>query len=301
LKHGDSVRGVALLWNHRAVGAGQAEEGDARAETRLGKRRHDGYEISGTDGEIAVRIGIRAVRVRLEQRLHDGCRVGEVDSTIAVGITHDREERAREDNLAGHPEEETSEPSLPRADFCTRQGQSRDTMPTLPTGVNQETLAAPVTGGVEAHDEERRLMARKAGMSGPQSTTEVLARLQANMKDLQREAEAALSRTRKQASQLISKDQKRALDRLLAQAQSLRSDLEKRARRASRDVESQADRLVSTLEKEATKRLRPLLERLELPSRAEVRTLAKRIAELEKKLKTEPAVGDKGSDNEPQP
>lgn len=132
-------------------------------------------------------------------------------------------------------------------------------------------------------------MVKKAGTAPQLQTSEVLARLQANMKDLQRDAETVLTRTRKQAAQLISKDQKRAIDRLLSQARSLRSDLEKRARRASRDVEAQAHRLATSVEKEATKRLRPLLERLDLPSREEVRSLAKRVALLEKKLRQEPA------------
>ncbi len=140
---------------------------------------------------------------------------------------------------------------------------------------------------------------KKAGMAQQSQTSEVLARLQANMKDLQRDADIVLTRTRKQATRLISKDQKRAMDRLLTQAQTLRSGLEKRARRASRDVEAQAHRLVATIEKEATKRLRPLLERLDLPTRDEVRNLAKRVAQLEKKLKHEPAAPTSEPNQEP--
>jgi hypothetical protein len=66
----------------------------------------------------------------------------------------------------------------------------------------------------------------------------------------------------------------------------LRTDLEKRAQRASKDVESRAERLLSTLEKEATRRMGPLLKRLDLPSRNEVRGLSKRIARLERLLTT---------------
>lgn len=129
-------------------------------------------------------------------------------------------------------------------------------------------------------------MAKKAGRAeAAQPTSEVLARLQVNMKSLQRDAEALLKRTRTQAAEIISKDQQRALDRLLRQAQALRDDLEQRTRRASQDVEAQADRLLATIEKEATKRIRPFLERLDLPSRAEVRSLGKRVARLEKKLR----------------
>jgi len=129
-------------------------------------------------------------------------------------------------------------------------------------------------------------MAKKAGKSiTPQPTSEVLARLQSNMKTLQNDAEALLKRTRTQAAEIISKDQQKALDRLLRQAQSLRDDLEQRARRATHDVEAQAERLLGTIEKEAAKRIRPFLERLDLPSRAEVRNLAKRVARLESKLR----------------
>ena len=126
---------------------------------------------------------------------------------------------------------------------------------------------------------------RKIAASKPQ-TSQVLSRLQGNLKRLQRDAETLLGRTRKQASQLISRDQKRALDRLFGQAQRLRSDLEKRAQRASKDVEARAERFLSTLEKEAGKRLEPLLRRLDLPSRQEVHSLSRRIGQLERRLRS---------------
>jgi len=125
---------------------------------------------------------------------------------------------------------------------------------------------------------------RKAATRKPQSN-EVLSRLQANMKRLQRDTEGLLGRTRKRAANLISRDQRRAVDRLFNQAQRLRSDLEKRAQRASRDVESRAERFLSTLEKEAAKRLGPLLRRLDLPSRQEIHNLSRRIGQLERRVK----------------
>jgi len=78
------------------------------------------------------------------------------------------------------------------------------------------------------------------------------------------------------------------LERLLRQAQRLRTDLEKRAQRASRDVEMRTERFLATLETEASKRLRPILRRLNVPSREEVRTLSRRIAELERRMKARP-------------
>jgi polyhydroxyalkanoate synthesis regulator phasin len=127
-------------------------------------------------------------------------------------------------------------------------------------------------------------MAKHKGSSRKPAATQVLNRLQDNMKRLQHEAEDLLKRTQKEATSLISRDQRRALDRLFSQAQRLRTDLEKRAQRASKDVESRAERLLSTLEKEAGRRMGPLLKRLDLPSRNEIRALSKRIARLEREL-----------------
>jgi inorganic triphosphatase YgiF len=128
-------------------------------------------------------------------------------------------------------------------------------------------------------------MAKKKPARSKMQTSQVLARLQSNMKNLQRDAEALLSRTRKKAEQLISRDQKRAVERLLDQAKRLRVDFEKRARQASKQVESRAQRLVTTAEKEASKRLEPLLKRLDLPTRAELQGLSRRIAQLEKRAR----------------
>lgn len=127
-------------------------------------------------------------------------------------------------------------------------------------------------------------MAKRKTNSRKPATNQVLTRLQGNMKRLQQDAEDLLKRTQKEATSLISRDQRRALDRLFSQAQRLRTDLEKRAQRASKDVESRAERLLSTLEKEAGRRVGPLLKRLDLPSRSEIRTLTKRVTRLERQL-----------------
>ena len=125
---------------------------------------------------------------------------------------------------------------------------------------------------------------RRTASSKPQ-TSQVLSRLQGNVRKLQRDAEGLLGRTRKQATHLITRNQKRVLDRLFSQAQRLRTDLEKRAQRASKDVESRAERFLSTLEKEASKRLVPLLRRLDVPSRQEVHSLSRRIGQLERRVR----------------
>ncbi|MBI3783655.1 MAG: phasin family protein [Deltaproteobacteria bacterium] len=128
-------------------------------------------------------------------------------------------------------------------------------------------------------------MAKKRASAKTGMTTQVLDRLQQNIRQLQRDAESIVGRTSRQATQLISRDQKRALERMLDQAQKLRTDLEKRAQRASKDLESRAERFLGTLEKETTKRLVPLLRRLDLPSRQEVNTLARRLGQLERRLR----------------
>ncbi len=128
-------------------------------------------------------------------------------------------------------------------------------------------------------------MPKKRPAANRAQASQVLSRLQDNMKRLQRDAETLMTRTRKQATSLITRDQKRALDRLFSQAQRLRTDLEKRAQRASKDVESRAERFLSTLEKEAAKRLGPLLRRLDVPSRQEVHSLSRRIGQLERRVR----------------
>jgi F0F1-type ATP synthase membrane subunit b/b' len=125
-------------------------------------------------------------------------------------------------------------------------------------------------------------MARKRATSGP--TSQVLSRFQANVKQLQHDAEQVLGRTRRQAERLISQDQKRAVDKLIGQAQRLRADLEKRAQRASKGIEARAERFLNSLEKETANRLKSLLRRLDLPSRKEVESLMRRIAKLEKEI-----------------
>jgi polyhydroxyalkanoate synthesis regulator phasin len=138
-------------------------------------------------------------------------------------------------------------------------------------------------------------MAKKKTPGSSASTSQVLSRLQENVKRLQREADVLMSRTRKQATRLITRDQKRALDRLFNQAQRLRTDLEKRAQRASKDVESRAERFLSTLEKEAAKRLGPLLRRLDLPSRQEIHNLSRRIGQLERRVRPQKTAAERPS------
>jgi len=140
-----------------------------------------------------------------------------------------------------------------------------------------------VRGGIDIGSS----MAKKSTPTTDPQTAAVVSRLQDSMTLLQREADSLLRRTQQQAVELISRDQRRALERLFKQAQRLRGDLEKRAQRASKDVESRAERFLLTLEKETYKRLGPVLKRLDLPTRDEVRGLSRRVAQLERKLEGE--------------
>jgi polyhydroxyalkanoate synthesis regulator phasin len=114
----------------------------------------------------------------------------------------------------------------------------------------------------------------------------VLSRLQGNLKKLQRDAEAMLSRARKEAVR-VSRDQKQAVDRIGSEARRLRSDLQKLVKQTSTDLESRSKGFLATIEKEAEKRLKPVVRRLvgDLPLRQEMHQLARRVQELEQRLK----------------
>jgi hypothetical protein len=123
-------------------------------------------------------------------------------------------------------------------------------------------------------------MAKKQAAGSKLRSTPVLARIQGGVRQMQHDAEAALSRARKEALRL-SRDQQRALDSVVKQTQRLRSDFEKLVRRASKDLESRPKQFLAMLEKEVEKRLEPIVKRLLAPSRHELRRLAQRVQELE--------------------
>ena len=123
-------------------------------------------------------------------------------------------------------------------------------------------------------------MAKKKAVRGKVRSAPVLSRLQGGVKQVRRDAEAVLSRARREAVRL-SRDQKRALDGVVKQAQRLRSDFEKLVKRTSKDLESRPKQLLAMLEKEAEKRLEPIVKRLLGPSRQEIQRLARRVHALE--------------------
>jgi len=127
-------------------------------------------------------------------------------------------------------------------------------------------------------------MAKKKTAPRKAKAAPVLSRLEGNLKKLQRDAEAMFNRTRKQAVQLLSRDQKRALDRVVGEVRRLRTDFDKRVQRASKDVEARAKDFFATLEKQAERRLEPVVKRLVGPSRQEIQSLSRRVRHLEERL-----------------
>lgn len=127
---------------------------------------------------------------------------------------------------------------------------------------------------------------RKISKASSPSSIQPLTRLQAGMRNLQRDAEKLLQKTRKQASAVITRDQQKAIDRIIEQARKLRKDLEHRARRASREIEVRTEKFLRAMEKEASQRLSSVLSRIDVPSRTEIRSLTRRLDDLEKKVKS---------------
>lgn len=123
----------------------------------------------------------------------------------------------------------------------------------------------------------------------PQANS-VLPRIRRRVQAMQRDATALVDRARKQTSQLLSREQRRALDRLV-------SDIDTQGQRVAKQVESRMLRFFTTLEQQAEKRFERtvarLVWRLGLVSRKDVRGLAKRIDALEKRSGRRPTTRKK--------
>ena len=130
-------------------------------------------------------------------------------------------------------------------------------------------------------------MAKKKTARGKAKPSPILSNLQGHIKRLQRDAEAVLSKTRKETARL-GQDQKRALQRVVTEVKRLRGDFEKAVKQTSKDLESRSKRFMSSLQKEATKRLDPLLTQLvgrDTGVREEIQKLSRRVQELEQLVK----------------
>ncbi len=130
-------------------------------------------------------------------------------------------------------------------------------------------------------------MAKKKAARAKAKPSPVLSHLQANLKTLQRDAEAVLGKARKETARL-GQDQKRALQRVVAEAKQLRGDFEKAVKQTSKDLESRSKRFLSSLQNKATKRLEPVLKQLagrDAGLRSEVQKLSRRVQELEQLVK----------------
>jgi poly(hydroxyalkanoate) granule-associated protein len=111
-----------------------------------------------------------------------------------------------------------------------------------------------------------------------------LAQVQDSIRNLQSEGEKLLTRIRKEAGKLVSKDQRKAIDNLISQAKAIRNDIQKRSEKAIKMLESRAEKLYAQIEAQTKKRIDPLVRRLSLPTKHEVEQLAKRLSSLEKKV-----------------
>lgn len=105
-----------------------------------------------------------------------------------------------------------------------------------------------------------------------------------SIRGLQKEGEKLLGRVRKEAARLVSRDRRKALENLVEQANRLRADLQDRVERTVREIERRAERILSRFETQAEKSFGPIIRRLNLPSRADVEALGKRLASLEKRV-----------------
>jgi hypothetical protein len=110
------------------------------------------------------------------------------------------------------------------------------------------------------------------------------AQVQQSLKGLQNEGEKLITRIRKEAAKLVSKDQRKAIDSLVSQAKAIRADVQKRTEKALKSLETRAEKVYARVESEARKRVEPLVRRLPLPSKHDLELLAKRLSSLEKKV-----------------
>jgi Poly(hydroxyalcanoate) granule associated protein (phasin) len=111
-----------------------------------------------------------------------------------------------------------------------------------------------------------------------------LGRVQDSIRDLQIEGEKLFARGLDEATKLIGKDQRKALDAFLGRAKAIRKDIEKRTEKALKRLKSRTDKLLSQLDSQAKKGVEPIVRRLSLPTKHDVERLAKRLSSLEKKV-----------------
>ncbi|HVN84259.1 MAG TPA: hypothetical protein VMW17_05370 [Candidatus Binatia bacterium] len=124
---------------------------------------------------------------------------------------------------------------------------------------------------------------KKAARSKVEATS-VVSRLQTGMKTMRRDAEALLGRARKEAARL-SREQKKALGRAGEEVRRVRTDLQKFVKRSVKELETRSARALATLEKDVEKRLAPVVKRMVGPSQQELRSLTRRVHQLEEQLK----------------
>lgn len=116
-----------------------------------------------------------------------------------------------------------------------------------------------------------------------QAAREAQSQVRGSVTALRKEGEKLVSRVRKEADKLVSRDQGKLIANLVEQATDLRNDFQKRAKKAYQELESRGEKLVKRLEAQAAK-LEPFVSRLSLPSKADIESLKKRLANLERRV-----------------
>ncbi len=126
----------------------------------------------------------------------------------------------------------------------------------------------------------------------------VLPRLRRRVQMMQRDATALVDRARKQTSGILSREQRRALDRLV-------SDIDSQGQRLAKEVESRVQRFFATLERQTEKRFERavarLVWRLGLVSRKDVHGLVQRIDALERRSACRPPTRKRPAGSKPSP
>lgn len=88
----------------------------------------------------------------------------------------------------------------------------------------------------------------------------------------------------KRALDLLPKNSRKMVKDVTSRVEKATRDLQRRSERAMKDAEAQRKKLVSAVERGAADVVKPLVDRLDIASRADVNRLSRRIAQLERKV-----------------
>ena len=111
------------------------------------------------------------------------------------------------------------------------------------------------------------------------------------LRRLEREGSSLVARARTEAARYLTASQQRALGSLMKQARRLGIDIERRMQRGLRVFEARAEKVLTRVEHRAARALSATMKRLNLATRADLRGIEERLAQLEaRSAGAEPAV-----------